>query len=570
MTALPFAHLFSNNQKKGVKPIVLLVLDGFGIAPPSAGNAISLAKTPNYQRFQREYPMGELIASGESVGLPANEVGNTEVGHLTLGAGRTIYQDLKRISMSIESGSFYENEAFKQAANHTRSNNSKLHIMGLVGNGNVHSSIDHLYALIDFCKREHLTNTYFHLFTDGRDSAPNASLDVIREVEDYLLAQKVGRIASITGRYYAMDRDRRWERTEKTYKAIVLGEGKKASSASETIKAAYDANITDEFIEPTVLTHNDIPLATIDDNDALIFYNFRIDRPRQLTMALVMPDFEQLKSSWFEDEEKDRHVNQVTGTVMKTFERGKVPKNLFVVTMTEYIKGLPVQAVAYGTQIVDDSLAVILSKENRKQVHMAESEKERFVTFYFDGLREERLPGEDVLIIPSPKVATYDLIPQMSMYELTRALIEKLREGRYHFAVVNFANPDMVAHTGNIKATIEAVTHVDKALGDLERAILELDGTLLITADHGNAEELLSFPSQTFYYTSSKGSTNTEHSNNKVPFVIINRKYQGKPRKLPQGALADVAPTILAMMNIDKPAGMTGRDLLLETHEPAA
>lgn len=543
-----------------IKPVMLLILDGYGIAPMSEGNAIARAKKPNLDRLFASYPHGELVASGESVGLPANEVGNTEVGHLNMGAGRTMLQDLKRIDKAIEQNEFDDNRAFVHTLGHIAKTGGKLHLMGMLSTGRVHSAANHFWALIDFCRKRGVSKVYLHLFTDGRDAPPEEGAKLLEEAETKLKNLGIGEIASVAGRYYAMDRDKRWERTEKAYKAIVLGEGETATSASEAVKANYAKQITDEFVPPTVILKEGKPVATIDDNDGVIFFNYRIDRPRQLTMALVMPDFEQLHSFKF------GYVNDIEKAegevrIKQTFVRGKVPKNIFMVTMTQYQERMPVSEIAFPPEQVEKSLAVVLAANNLRQMHMSESEKERFVTYYFDGLREERQIGEETDIVPSPKVATYDKRPQMSVFGLVSKLYEVLAKDTYHFIVMNMANPDMVAHTGNLKASIKAVEYTDRAVGEVAEMILKKNGTLLITADHGNAEELLTYEQGSFYVTSGKGVKNTDHSNNLVPLLAINRLWQGKNILLPQGTLADVAPTVLGLMGLPKPEVMTGRNL---------
>ncbi|OGM24060.1 phosphoglycerate mutase (2,3-diphosphoglycerate-independent) [Candidatus Woesebacteria bacterium RIFCSPHIGHO2_01_FULL_39_32] len=551
---------FLGKKKNTIKPTVLVVLDGFGIAPPSAGNAITLAKTPNWERLIKNYPHGELIASGESVGLPANEVGNTEVGHLTLGAGRVILQDLKRINVAIEKGSFFENKAFLSAAAHVKQNNSKLHIMGLASSGNVHSSLGHLYSLLQFCKKEEIREVYLHVFTDGRDAPPKEAVEIILELEHHLSLLKLGKIASISGRYYAMDRDRRWDRTARTYKALVEGAAIQTFSASDAIKGAYLRGQTDEFIEPTIIADKSGPLGLISDKDAVIFFNYRIDRPRQLTMAFTLPNFENLKAFDFGyNPETSREEGKVEfGT---TFTRGKVVQNLFFVTMTQYHQNIPVSAVAFAPETVNLPLGKVLSDLGLKQLHMAESEKERFVTYYFNGLQENAFSGEEEAVVSSPKVDTYDKKPEMSLPKLVKEFRKRIRRDAFHFVVINFANPDMVAHTGNLQASILAIESVDRYLDELVREVLEVDGFIVITADHGNAEELLTFPTATYFYTSSAGTVNTDHSNNPVPILIVGKNM---PTNfiLGRGGLADVSPTILALMGIAKPDEMTGRNLL--------
>lgn len=542
-------------------PVVLLVMDGLGLAPPSAGNAVTLAKTPNFDRFFREYPHTELIASGESVGLPANEVGNTEVGHLTMGAGRVIFQDLVRINRAIKDNTIYVNEALKGAVNHVKQHNSALHIMGLIGKGKVHASMDHLEALIQLVVREKLAKVYYHLFTDGRDSPPDACLAVMKEVEARLQQLQAGVVATVAGRYYAMDRDHRWERTEKAYRAMVVGEGMQAASGTAAIEQAYANQLTDEFVEPTVVMVNGAPVGKIQDNDAAIFYNFRVDRPRQLTMALVIPNFEQLTKFTFGF---DPRTNKAEGEVAfgRTFKRQVVPQNLFMVTMTEYQEGLPVSAVAYGPQVVKDNVGYVIAAAGLPQLRMAESEKERFVTYYFSGMQELTYPLQEVKIVPSPKVATYDLKPEMSLWLLVKEFKQRLAKCSFRFCVMNWANPDMVAHTGNLPATIKAIEEVDKALGEMERAVLAAGGTLAVTADHGNAEELLTFPQTGFFYTFDKGVVNTEHSNNKVPLILINQAYKGNPCVFAAGALSDLGPTLLPFLGLSAPPSMNGKNLL--------
>lgn len=540
---------FSGLRKNNIRPMVLIALDGWGKAPLSEGNAIEKAKKPNIDSYKK-YPNGELIASGESVGLPANEVGNSEVGHLTIGAGRVVYQSLPRINIAIKEGSFFENKAFLSAIAHVVRNQSRLHIMGLVSSGTIHSSNAHLYALLEFCKKNKMGNVNLHLFTDGRDAPPNDGAKVVGQIENKMAELNIGSISTIAGRYYAMDRDGRWDRTKRAYDAIVSGTGLKANSAVEAVNLSYQRGQTDEFIEPTVIfksssTGNLGPVSQktagiVDDNDAVIFFNFRIDRPRQLSQAFTLSNFDS----------------------QKTFNRGKVPKNIYFVTMTEYQKGLPVSAIAYPPQSVNETLSEIVANEGLKQIRIAESEKERMVTFYFDGLREEQFSGEDVEIVASPKVETYDKKPEMSAGKIVTRFKKNLRRNKYHFFVLNFANPDMVAHSGNIEKTIEAVEAVDKAVGEIVKLTLGKGGTVAITADHGNAEELLSYPTKSFFVTSKSGLVNTEHSNNPVPIFIINNNLVGKALSGLKGSLADIATTILPLMGLSPSSEMTGKDLL--------
>lgn len=555
--------------KPGVqKPVVLLILDGWGVAPPSPGNAISLSKTPNMNRLLSIYPHGELVASGESVGLPANEVGNTEVGHLNLGAGRLVLQDLKRINKSVKDGDFFLNKAFRDAAEHVAKNHSKMHIMGLVSSGMVHSSVDHFNAVYEFCKRAGIKELYLHLFTDGRDAPPTEGIEIIKKIEEQIKGVGIGKIATITGRYYAMDRDRRWDRIQLTYEAVVEGKGQVARSAEEALKNSYLAGKTDEFLPPTVIVNEQgIPVGKVGNNDAVIFFNFRIDRPRELVMAMTVSDFTKANISWEFDPYavKYGHTHaegDITLQKTEPFVRENLPQNLFFVTMTRYQKNLPVSGVAFPPEVIKDGLAETLSKADIPQMHMAESEKERFVTYYFNGQREERYANEDVLIVSSPKVPTYDKKPEMSVFQLVYEIKKVLAQDKYKFIVINFANVDMVAHTGLIPPTIKAVEAVDKAVGEVHDAVLTVGGTLVITADHGNGEELLTYPQGTYFFTTQKGAINTDHSNFPVPIIFANSSLIGKVRNITGGVLADVAPTILYILNIPRPEVMTGKNLL--------
>jgi 2,3-bisphosphoglycerate-independent phosphoglycerate mutase len=562
MFTIPF---FNFNKKHTIKPTVLVILDGFGQAPASNGNAIELARTPHIDYFREHYPNGTLIASGEAVGLPTNEVGNTEVGHLTIGSGRVILQDLKRINLAIENGSFYDNVVLSQISEHVQKNNSRLHILGLVSSGKVHSSIDHLYALLHFAKEQHISEVLIHVFTDGRDAPPKEALEVIAKLEKFCETLGVGKIASISGRYYAMDRDRRWPRIKKTYTTIVEGGGQTAKNAEEAIKNAYAKGQSDEFIEPTLIVANDAISGnstsnTINDNDAVIFFNYRIDRAKQLTMAIALPDFENIKNFDFgHDPVTNKKLDDSSN---ETFHRSKVSKNLFFATMTEYDKNLPVSGILYKSDVVVTPLCEVISKANLKQMHMAESEKERFVTFYFDGLREEPQVGEERSIVASPKVSTYDRQPEMSLPQLVHEFKKNLAKDVYHFFVLNFANADMVAHTGNLSAAMNAIETIDKQLNDLVSSVLRCDGTVIVTADHGNAEEMLTFPSSTFFYTSQSGIVNTDHSNNPVPVYVIRNDLFDIKVPIGKGQLSDVAPTILNVLGLPVPSVITGKNLL--------
>ncbi len=544
-----------------IKPVFLLILDGWGIAPPSYGNVIARSRLPNLERYLKEYPNGELIAAGESVGLPANEVGNTEVGHLTMGSGRVTYQGLKRINLALEDDSYLRNKAFWQAIEHVKQHNSQLHLMGILSSGNVHGALPHFYGLLEICRRAQIDKVFIHAFTDGRDAPPNEALELFKEVEAVMQEKKVGQFATVSGRYYAMDRDRRWERIQKTYEAMVLGKGPTQPTIYSAIEDAYKQGLTDELIVPTVLTKNDQPIATINDHDACIFFNFRIDRPRQLTMALTMPDFEHFQADQFGYSENLPNQGPVS-TFHAPIQREKVPQDLYFVTMTNYHKNLPVQAVAFDTPLIEKPLGEVLQDNNLTQLHMAESEKERFVTYYFNGFHEESYPGQKTIIVPSPKVSTYDRKPEMSVAELTTLALKNLARDEFHFIVMNIANPDMVAHTGNIQATLKAIKATDIAVGQIVEGVLACDGTVFLTADHGNAEELITYPTTSFFFTSSQGTVNTDHSNNPVPFIIINKALKGKELVSKRGCLADVAPTILSFMGLTIPPQMTGKNLL--------
>lgn len=536
--------------------IVLIIMDGWGIAPPSPGNAVTLAKTPNINRFWVLFPHTTLSASGEAVGLPHGEKGNSETGHLNLGAGRIVYQDLPRINMAIADGSFFNNHAFLQAIDFVKKNNSGLHLLGLIGQSGTHASIEHLFALLLLAKQQKVKNVYLHLFTDGRDSPPKSALTYITQVENKIKELGIGQIASISGRYYAMDRDNRWERTQKAYEVMTLGVGEKANSAKEAVKKAYEAGVSDEFILPTVILDNGKnPVGLICENDAVIFYNYRIDRPRQLTKAFVLPDFENLKGKKVAFDpytEKYYKKTYVEKEIKGTFQRKKIIKNLCFVTMTEYEKELPC-LVAFPPIKVQLPIARVIAEEELRQLHISETEKERFVTYYFNGQREDAFLGEDRIEIPSPNVSTYDLKPEMSANSITETVIQRLRMNLYNFIVINFANPDMVGHTGVIEAGIKACETVDDCVGRITQEVLAKDGVCLITADHGNVEEMINL---------STGGIDTEHSSNPVPFICVSKNFRGKNIFLPSGILADVAPTVLKLLKIEPPATFTGRNLL--------
>ena len=548
----------SNPQKKRV---VLLILDGWGIAKPGPGNAISLAKTVNINRLWASYPHTQLKASGEAVGLPRGECGNTETGHLNLGAGRIVYQDLERINMSIADGSLFKNAVLIEAINHAKKNNSTLHYMGLIGAGGVHSNLEHLFALVTLAKRHQFNNLYLHLFTDGRDSPPTSSLSYIDKLNEVLKNEGTGKIASVMGRYWAMDRDRRWDRTAKAYLALTKGEASLVKSCEEAIKNSYADGKTDEFVEPALITDKEgNPISLIGNNDAVIFFNFRIDRPRQLTAAFIVEDFSDSSLALDFDPYLERyemtHIPAKVAEYQKTFNRGSRIQNLFFATMTEYSQSL-VDAgakVALPPEKVNIPLGRAVADANLRQLRVAESEKERFVTYYFNGQRETAFPGEERIIVPSPNVPTYDHAPSMSANEISDKLLKALKsDSAFSFTLVNFANLDMVGHTGNIGPTIKACEIVDDCVGKISNFILAFGGTLIITADHGNAEEMINLHS---------GETDTEHSINPVPFIAVSKRFQGKSKMLQYGILADIAPTVLHLLEIKQPTAMTGRNLL--------
>jgi len=540
--------------------VILAILDGWGISAPNAGNAISLANTINMNRFLASYPHTQLSAFGESVGLPHGEAGNTETGHLNLGAGRIVYQDLMRINMSIADGTFFNNQELLNAIAHANKNNSNLHIMGLVGAGGVHSNLEHLFALIQLCSRNKFNRVFLHLFTDGRDSPPTAAKVYIEQIKEVCQRENVGQIASLMGRYWAMDRDHRWDRTEKAYLALTKGQGNLVKSCLEAVDMSYENGKTDEFIDPSIVTDpNGNPVATIKDNDAVIFFNFRVDRPRQLSRAFVLNDFNNAENAQSFDpyliKYKHKHTNGDTKEI-HTFDRPPKLNNLYFCTMTQYEKPLVEEGtkVAYAPENVDMPLGRVISENGFKQLRASESEKERFVTFYFNGQQEIAMEQEERLIVPSPKVATYDLKPEMSSVELTDAILNKLKSSLdYKFVVVNYAATDMVGHTGNIGSAVKACQTVDECVGRLASFCLAYDGALVITADHGNCEQMIDAQS---------GQISTEHSANPVPLIIITKELMGRSEMLTTGILADVAPTILGLLDIQIPSQMSGRNLL--------
>ncbi len=491
--------------------LLLAILDGWGYREERYGNAIAYAHTPNMDSFIKKYPFTVLQAGGTAVGLPEGQMGNSEVGHINIGAGRIVYQDSLRILKAIEDGSFFENRVLKKAME--KAKKTKLHLIGLIGPGGVHALPEHLFALLKMAKENGLKNVAIHCFTDGRDTPPKSALEYVRQIQRKIDEIGIGEIATIVGRYYAMDRDKRWERTKKAYEMLTQGKGRKAENAEEAVKEAYEKGETDEFIQPTV-----VKKTSIKDGDVVIFFNFRPDRTRQLTQAFVDSKF-------------------------KEFERKKL--NLHFVTMTRYMDGLEVE-IAFDKVMLKNTFGEVISKNGMMQLRIAETEKYAHVTFFFNGGREKPFDGEERCLIPSPKVATYDMKPEMSAYEVTREVIKKIREKKYDVIVLNYANPDMVGHTGVWEAAVKAVEVVDECIGKVIDAVLEQKGIAIITADHGNAEEMLE-----------DGNPKTAHTTNPVPFILV-----GKEAKLRKGNLGDIAPTMLDLLGIKKPKEMTGKSLI--------
>jgi len=534
------------------RPFALIILDGWGIAPESAGNAISLAHPTHIDHLWDTYPHGELQAAGAAVGLPPNENGNSETGHITLGAGRIVEQDVIRISHEIENGKFFENQALQDAFSHAKSNNSNVHIMGLFSKASVHASYVHLKALIEMAKREHASNVYLHLFTDGRDTLPKSALSFILEFEKDVLKDTSVHIATLMGRYYAMDRDRRWERTEIAYDALTSEGGVPTfPTAHDAIQASYDAGITDEFIKPAILTDvSGNPYPRICAHDSVIFFNYRIDRPRQLARALVVSDFESKRySASFgsptlndtEEEHDQRHI---------PFTRKIKIADIHLVTLTEYEPSLPA-IPAYPPQHITNGIGETLAKAGATQLRVSESEKERFVTYYFNGLQKEPFDNEKRLIIPSSLVATYDLEPQMSAIKMTESVINTITNDSYDALILNYANPDMVGHTGNIQKAVIACQTVDSCVGTLIDFLLSKNFVCIITADHGNAEQMLTM----------KNEMETEHSANPVPCILIASELKGSKKLLKAGTIGDVGPTLLSYADYEVPQEMSENNL---------
>ncbi len=523
------------------QPAVLIVLDGFGVAAPSRGNTIALAKTPVLDRLMEQYPTMTLQAAGDAVGLPWGEMGNSEVGHLAIGSGKTIYQDLPRITRSIVDGSFFTNPVFVQSLSSVNHHQAAVHIIGLFSPAGVHSFDEHAFALMELCQRQKVKRVFLHVILDGRDTPYNSGLEFVTKLTKKITSIGVGTIATISGRFYAMDRDNHWERTQATYEAMVDGRGPTAIDPMTAIQESYHRGVYDEQFVPTVMMENGRPVATVGDHDAVIFFNFRNDRARQLTKAFVLPGFTK-------------------------FPRPTYLKDITFVTMTEYEANLPV-SVAYPPEVVTEPLAKVYSDAGLKQLHAAETEKYAHVTFFFNGGIETAFPGEDRVLVPSPSVASYDQKPDMSAREVTDRVVKAMNTGQYSLIVINFANPDMVGHTGNIPATIKAIETVDSCLGQIVETTLSINGLVMITADHGNAEAKID--AQT-------GAVSKEHSANPVPLMVIANdlppavmtKYHVPMKDLsslmPVGVLADIAPTLLGLTGLPIPSEMTGHNLFAD------
>ncbi|WP_276356050.1 2,3-bisphosphoglycerate-independent phosphoglycerate mutase [Cohnella caldifontis] len=506
------------------KPVALIILDGFGLREETKGNAVAQAKKPNFDRYWATYPHTRLTACGEAVGLPEGQMGNSEVGHLNIGAGRIVYQDLTRITKSIRDEDFFSNETLLGAVRHAKTNGKKLHLYGLLSDGGVHSHIAHLYALLELAKREGLQEVFVHAFLDGRDVAPDSAVGYLQELQAKIAELGVGKIATVQGRYYAMDRDKRWERTEKSYRAMVYGEGPAYTDPIQAVKESYEKSVMDEFVMPTVIVDGSgQPVGLVESEDAVIFFNFRPDRAIQLSNVFTNEDF-------------------------RGFDRGdKFPKNLYFVCMTLFAESVG-GYVAYKPKELDNTFGEVLVQQHKKQLRIAETEKYPHVTFFFSGGRDIQLEGETRILINSPKVATYDLKPEMSAYEVAEAAVKEIEAERHDAIILNFANPDMVGHSGMLEPTIKAVEATDECLGKVVDAILAKGGVAVIIADHGNADMVIDEQGRPF----------TAHTTNPVPCIVTKPGVTLRDG----GILADVSPTLLALMQLEQPKEMTGKSLI--------
>ncbi|GEO10692.1 2,3-bisphosphoglycerate-independent phosphoglycerate mutase [Segetibacter aerophilus] len=504
------------------KKVILVIMDGWGIGKVKLADAIQNANVPFVSSLYHKYPNTTLVTYGEDVGLPEGQMGNSEVGHMNIGAGRIVYQELQRINVAIRDGEFFENEVLLETINHAKNNQKPLHIMGLVSDGGVHSHINHLKAIISLCKNQGLNEVYIHAFTDGRDTDPKSGVGFINELQQHLDAN-VGKIATVIGRYYAMDRDKRWERIKQAYDAMAKGQGHTATSATAAVQESYDRDETDEFIKPTVITDaNQKPLATINDGDALLCFNYRTDRPREISEVLTQEDF-------------------------PAYEMKKL--KVRYTTLTEYDRNFKDVHIVFQTDNLNNTLGEVLAANQKKQIRIAETEKYPHVTFFFNGGREVPFEGERRILIPSPKVATYDLQPEMGAVEITDAIIPEIENQTADFICLNFANADMVGHTGFFSAVVKAVETVDRCMERLVTTALKSNYTVFIIADHGNADFMIN----------EDGTPNTQHSLNPVPFIIADNEFKGE---IQHGKLGDLAPTILTMMQIPIPKEMSGHVLI--------
>ena len=507
------------------KLTMLMILDGFGINENEQGNAVKLANTPNIDKLMKTCPTTRIFASGMSVGLPEGQMGNSEVGHTNIGAGRIVYQELTKITKSIEDGDFFSIPEFNKAIENCKKYNSKLHILGLVSDGGVHSHIRHLYGLLEMAKRRDFENVFVHCFLDGRDTPPASAESYILKLQEKMDEKGIGKIASLSGRFYAMDRDKRWQRVQKCYDALVNGKGNKAGSSIKAIEDSYQKEVFDEFVEPTVICNGEEPVATIGKHDSVIFFNFRPDRAREITRALVDPEFDAFET--------------------------KKDLDLYFVCFTSYDETMPNVEVAFKKEPLKNTFGEYISKNGYTQLRIAETEKYAHVTFFFNGGEEKQYPGEDRILVPSPKVETYDMQPEMSAYEVTDKVLDAISQDKYDAIILNYANTDMVGHTGSLSAAIKAVETIDECVGKVVKLVEEKQGNLLITADHGNAEQMIDYKT---------GEPHTAHTTNPVPLILVSAD---KNLKLKQGGkLADLAPTMLDLMNLEKPEEMTGESLL--------
>lgn len=510
------------------KLTVLMILDGYGETEVLEGNAIKMAKTPNIDNIVKKYHFELGYASGLDVGLPKGQMGNSEVGHLNIGAGRIVYQELTRITKSIADGDFFDKQEFLDAVNNCKKNDTALHLFGLLSDGGVHSHIEHLYALLTLAKRQGLSKVYIHAFLDGRDTPPTSGKIFLNNLENKIKEIGVGKIATVSGRYYAMDRDKRYERVKIAYDALALGKGESAESALQCIESSYERDVKDEFVLPTVIIENGVPVGTINKDDSIIFFNFRPDRAREITRAFCDKDF-------------------------KEFEREKGFINLTYVCFTEYDNTILNKRVVFKPQTLNNTLGEYISSLGLKQLRLAETEKYAHVTFFFNGGVEKEYLGEERILVPSPKVATYDLKPEMSAYEVTDVLLKSIREKKHDLIIVNYANADMVGHTGFLNSAVKAIETVDICIGKVLEELLKVDGQMFICADHGNSDKMIDYDTK---------ETFTAHSSNPVPFILVNCKSAKGLKK--NGKLCDIAPTILDMMSINAPSEMTGQSLLIK------